>query len=151
HGKEFDVIHASPPCQGYSRLRHLPWLKDKPYPRLLEPLLRALGDIGKPWVVENVETAPLDGVVLCGVSLGLRVYRHRRFASNVLLLAPAHRQHHAVIGHGKGLNRLRTMPRSLGYISVVGHQAFSLAAARVAMGIGWMTRDELTQAVPLAY
>ena len=32
----FDAIHASPPCQGYSRLRHLPWLKDRVYPMLIE-------------------------------------------------------------------------------------------------------------------
>jgi DNA (cytosine-5)-methyltransferase 1 len=150
-GSEYDVIHASPPCQGYSRLRHLPWLKDKRYPLLLEPLHDLLAALGKPWVIENVETAPLDGVVLCGASLGLRVYRHRRFASNLLLLAPAHRQHTAVIGHGRGLNRLRTMPRSLGYISVAGHQAFSRTEARTAMEIDWMTLAELTQAIPPAY
>ncbi|KKL15711.1 hypothetical protein LCGC14_2502880, partial [marine sediment metagenome] len=34
---DFDVIHASPPCQYYSRLRHLPWLKDKVYWRSIPP------------------------------------------------------------------------------------------------------------------
>jgi DNA (cytosine-5)-methyltransferase 1 len=33
----FDAYWASPPCQGYSRLRHLPWLKDKKWPMLIDP------------------------------------------------------------------------------------------------------------------
>src|SRR5437660_1060118 len=36
HGHEFDAIHASPPCQGYSIMRNLPWLRDKVYPLLIE-------------------------------------------------------------------------------------------------------------------
>src|SRR5215510_8621482 len=37
HGQEFDHIHASPPCQFYTRLRTLPWLKDKEYWRSIPP------------------------------------------------------------------------------------------------------------------
>ena len=38
----FDVIHASPPCQAYSRLRHLPWLRDKEYWHSIPPTRAAL-------------------------------------------------------------------------------------------------------------
>src|SRR5574342_244387 len=35
--EDFDLVWASPPCQGYSRTRHLPWLKDKKRPLLIPP------------------------------------------------------------------------------------------------------------------
>lgn len=88
HGHDFEVIHASPPCQGYSAMRHLPWLRDRVYPLLLPEMLQACQALGRPYIIENVERAPLDGLVLCGLQVGLPLYRHRRFASNILLMAP---------------------------------------------------------------
>ena len=38
----FDAIHASPPCQGYSTMRNLPWLRHKEYPMLIEPIHKRL-------------------------------------------------------------------------------------------------------------
>lgn len=109
HGQEYDAIHASPPCQGYSRLRHLPWLKDKTYPLLIGPCRELLERIGKPWIVENVEDAPIGGVVLCGSMFGLSVYRHRRFASRHLLMVPHHMKHRHVIGRGRMVNDRSTI------------------------------------------
>ena len=37
-GAGFDFYHASPPCQGYSRMRHLPWLKGREWPLLIDPV-----------------------------------------------------------------------------------------------------------------
>ena len=88
HGGEFDVIHASPPCQGYSRTRHLPWLRGKRHPLLIPAVRAALQASGKPYVIENVGDAPLRGVVLCGEMFGLPYRRLRVFESNMLLLAP---------------------------------------------------------------
>jgi 23S rRNA G2069 N7-methylase RlmK/C1962 C5-methylase RlmI len=48
HGHEYDAIHASPPCQGYSRLRHLPWLKGREWPLLIEPCRALLVQAGRP-------------------------------------------------------------------------------------------------------
>ena len=58
HGHEYDVIHASPPCQSYSRLRHLPFLKERRerHPKLIDPLRDFLIEIGKPYVIENSVT-----------------------------------------------------------------------------------------------
>src|SRR3989304_4238301 len=53
----FDAYHASPPCQAYSRLRHLPWLKNKNYPALIEKTRSILEASGKPWIIENVADA----------------------------------------------------------------------------------------------
>lgn len=149
HGHEYDAIHASPPCQGYSRMRHLPWLRDRDYPLLIDPTRAALEATGRPWVIENVADAPLrSGMTLCGTMFGLRVYRHRRFESSVLLLAPPHPRHEVVIGRGRMLND-RAKANARGFVSLVGKNG--IAAARAAMGIDWMTGDELSQAIPPAY
>lgn len=160
HGHEHDVIHASPPCQGYSRLRHLPWLKGRTWPLLIEPCRDLLRAIGKPWVIENVEDAPLSGVVLCGQMFGLPVYRHRRFESNCLIVVPQHQKHQHVIGHGRFVNDRRkgtlNADSSKGawgqshIVTVAGGQ-FRKADGERALGINWMTKAQLCQAIPPAY
>lgn len=147
--RQFDAIHASPPCQGYSATASLPWLADKTYPLLIEDVRNMLDEVARPYVIENVERAPLRGVTLCGAMFGLRVYRHRRFESNALLLQPPHEKHrHVINGGSRSLNRRGRS--SSGYITVAGHQ-FRRDEASAAMGIDWMTRDELAQAIPPAY
>lgn len=146
HYDEFDAIHASPPCQGYSRMRHLPWLKGREYPMMIPATREALDATGVPWVMENVEDAPmLNGIVLCGATLGLKVYRHRRFESNILLFAPPHKKHRVVIGRGRMLND-RQSANDDGWVSLVGK-----GDGAEPMGIDWMSRDELAQAIPPAY
>ena len=108
HGHEFDAIHASPPCQGYSIMRNLPWLRGREYPLLILPTLSMLEGLGKPYVVENVmgarhgsktlkkrglEAHGLKAGWLCGAMFALPFYRHRLFASNWFWLAPGHPKH----------------------------------------------------------
>ena len=107
HGAEYDVIHASPPCQGYSRLRHLPWLKDRVYPMLIDKTRELLDKTGKPWIIENVEDSPLVGITLCGLMFGLNVYRHRKFEMSTFMLQPPHQPHQVVIGSGRMINDRR--------------------------------------------
>lgn len=176
----FDAIHASPPCQGYSRMRHLPWLAGHTWPRLIDPCrdrleaARQQGSISV-WVIENVEDAPLlNGVTLCGWTLGINVYRHRKFESSHLLLASPHRKHLYNISRGRMLGtRARNhylsrpempVPRpglnawqassgrtySQPIVGAAGHFG-GAQLVRDAMGIDWMTRDELAQAIPPAY
>lgn len=147
HGQKYDAIHASPPCQGYSRMRHLPWLKDREYPLLIDATRAALDATGRPWVIENVEGAPLPAAaMLCGTMFGLKVYRHRWFEGSILLLSPGHPKHREVIGKGRLFND-RQRGNAAGFVSLVGKDARGGAA----MGIDWMTRDELAQAIPPAY
>ena len=108
HGREFDAIHASPPCQGYSIMHNLPWLKGREYPLFIFPLRLILESIGRPWVLENVmgarhgsktlkkrglEAHGLKAGWLCGTMFGRPFYRHRLFATNWLWLAPGHPKH----------------------------------------------------------
>lgn len=158
----FDFIHASPPCQGYSRMRHLPWLKDREYPMLIEPLRKRLLDAGVSWSIENVEDAPLStrsdlfgahGVLLCGRMFDLPLYRHRKFETTTPIAQPPHPRHEHVIFPGGRLNaRYSGSGGIAGVISVTGHTTgVRVGAAKRALGIDWMVRDELTQAIPPAY
>jgi DNA (cytosine-5)-methyltransferase 1 len=148
----FDHVHASPPCQAYSRLRYLPWLRDKEYWDSIPPTRAALVAIGKPYTMENVEGAPVDGITLCGQMFGLEwddgtpLYRHRLFESTEFMLAPGHPKHTKTLVSGrllKGRARLNN-----GYV-IGGHQ--NGLRAMGAMGIDWMTGNELSQAIPPAY
>jgi len=161
HGGDFDLIHASPPCQAYSALRCLPWLKDRTYPELIEPVRAALRRSGRPYVIENVERAPLlNGLTLCGRMFGLPIYRHRQFECSDVLLSPGHAPHDVVIGHGRMVNDRRKGTLNAGsakgawgqqsIITVAGGQCRKDEAAR-ALGIDWMSKPELMQAIPPAY
>jgi DNA (cytosine-5)-methyltransferase 1 len=143
NGKDYDVIAASPPCQCYTPLRALH--PGKEYPDLL-PITRVqLILSGKPWIMENVMTAPMGGVVLCGGMFGLRVYRHRRFASSMPLTAPRHPKHRVLTSTLKGQ---KCWDAGLN-ISVTG--AVTVSVARLAMGIDWMGGKEISQAIPPSY
>ena len=92
--QDFDAIHASPPCQSYSDLAKRNRNADA-HPRLIEPVREMLDKSGRPYVIENVEGAPLQNpIVLCGTMFkGLRVIRHRLFEANFPLVAPEHIPH----------------------------------------------------------
>jgi DNA (cytosine-5)-methyltransferase 1 len=139
----FDLIHASPVCKGYSACAVL---NDVDHPRQIEAVRERLASSGIPYVIENVEGAPLrDPVVLCGAMFPeLATYRHRLFEASFPVPQPAEP------GHVHPLAKMGRPPRPGEWIQVVGHYS-DVAAARAAMGIPWMTRDELAQAIPPAY
>lgn len=150
----YDVYHASPPCQAYTDLAHL---TKRSYPRLIEPIRERLRATGKPYVIENVEGAPLiDPVLVCGVALGLRLgkyvlRRHRLFESNVNLRGTgcACRKGDgvtmAVYGGGNS-NKPRTSATS-------GGRPYKGTAdeRRAIMGMPWATMREVNEAIPPAY
>lgn len=146
NGHHYDAIHASPPCQAYTPLGALH--KHIEYPDLVEPTREALERLGKPYVIENVMAAPLikeKSITLCGGMFGLRTYRHRRFESNIPLVAPAHPKH--VI---KTATKQRKARWDEGWhVSITGDVGVYLGPA--AMGIDWMSGNELCQAIPPAY
>jgi hypothetical protein len=100
HGDEYDAIHASPPCQGYSVMRHLPWLRDREYPLLIDPVRTLLRASEKPWVIENVMGAKLDAFYLCGLMFDLPFYRHRLFETSFFWFRPRHPRHRTVVQPG---------------------------------------------------
>ena len=150
--KSFDAIHASPPCQAYSDLAARNG-NAHAWPRLIEPVRELLRSTGKPYVIENVEGAPLiDHIVLCGTMFdGLRVLRHRLFETNFFILAPPHGKHPKVHTHDKRKSHYGKTCEWRDYVQVTGGGNCTVAAAKDAMGIDWMTKRELNEAIPPAY
>ena len=150
--KSFDVIHASPPCQSYSDLAKRNGNGDQ-WPRLIVPVRKMLRKTGLPYVIENVQGAPLiDPLILCGTMFPeLRVIRHRLFESDIELTAPAHRRHPLVFTHDKRKAHNGKLNQDNAYVQVTGGGNCSIANAREAMGIDWMTKAELNESIPPAY
>lgn len=150
---DFDVIHASPPCQGYVQWNNLNaerYGSRVEHPKLIEPVRALLRRLRLPWVIENVQGAPLNSpVMLCGSMLGLNVRRHRMFESNYLLLGQRGCRHTGdeMAVYGK-LDGRRIWTRADG--SEV-RAARTLEQASAAMGIDWMTWPEIREAIPPAY
>lgn len=146
----FDVIHASPPCQAYSSLRGFTTIE---YPTLIEPVRELLIASGLPYVIENVVGAPLlNPIRLCGSSFGLGVWRHRLFEmSDPPALVPVcshylHPRPLDVTGTGGPSSKPRIAPGG-----GLSRKPSSMAQAGAAMGIDWMTRREISEAIPPAF
>lgn len=151
--RRFDAVHASPPCQVHTTLASLHKNSDyfDRHLDLIPQTRERLRALGKPYLIENVPGAPLENsVMLCGTQFGLKVYRHRYFESNCLLLVPSHVKHKDKLpGAGRGAS-----PN--GYITVVGGGGFgrgvTLHQARASMGCDWpISRRALSQAIPPQY
>jgi DNA (cytosine-5)-methyltransferase 1 len=149
---EFDAIHASPPCQRFSDLAKRNG-NGHEWPDLIGPTRRLLESTGLPYVIENVEGAPLiDPTALCGVSFPeLRVIRHRLFESNIPLVAPPHKPHPLVFTHDKRKAHYGMLDQDTAYVQVTGGGNCTVANKRDGMGIDWMTGRELNEAIPPAY
>lgn len=146
----FAAIHASPPCQAYSRSRNNGTHRDAP--KLIERTRAMMRTIGKPFVIENVEGAAKEmdsAVMICGSAFGLKAAgfdlpRHRLFECSHVILAPecSHRRGQTIGVYGNGTNSWHRKK--------VG-RCLKESEKKEAMGIDWMTRTELTQAIPPAY
>jgi DNA (cytosine-5)-methyltransferase 1 len=151
-GHEFDAIHASPPCQGYTTMSNKHREAQAKWPRLIVPTRAALVATGLPYVIENVAGARkhmINPVKLSGGMFGLGVDRPRLFESNVPLTAPPYRRPDPVIGvYGRAHDGRRLWSRADG---TELRAARTLMEGRLAMGIGWMTWAELTEAIPPAF
>lgn len=150
-----DAVHASPKCQKHSAMKsmHNAKVHEDQIPGT-RALLRAWDG---PWIMENVEGAPLiHPLRLCGSMFGLgvegaRLQRHRDFESQLPLTKPGpcvHPRGVPVLGvYGDHARNRKRRPGSADR----GVQDFTQAQANAAMGIDWMTFGELSEAIPPAY
>lgn len=144
----YDAVHASPPCQKFTIAQNAR-KNAAAHPDLIAPTRARLAAAGVPYVIENVKRAPLiNPVELCGTAFGLgaegfELRRHRLFECTfAVMVSPCwHRQPAApVFGHNAGRDFYRRHGRG-----------FNAAAKAAAMGIDWMTRDEVSEAIPPAF
>lgn len=143
-----DAIHASPPCQAYSVSTKALRLAGKHYPDLIAPTRDLLVKWGGIWVVENVPGAPMrPDLVLCGCMFSLPGLKRERWFELSWrpfdLRSPCHHSDPivTVVGHGPNQHSH--------YRHVPGPEWTALKHA--AMGINWMNREELGEAVPPPY
>ncbi len=146
YGKDYYAIHASPPCQGYSKANNI---AKKDYPMLIGETRQLLQAAGRYYIIENVVGAPLNNpTLLCGATFGLRTYRHRLFETNFSLPFMMHMGHGLSVDKSSGVNRQREMVQVWGNAQYAGYKR----RAKDAMGIDWnVTEHELAEAIPPAY
>lgn len=149
HGHEYDYIHASPECQEYSVTRSLKTTThSKDIPELREMLIAT----GKPYDIENVPGAPLiNYVLLCGTMFGLRVIRHRMFETSWgLHFSPMACNHNGKASGNRNVKGVTKNLQNFRFLTIAGND-YIAGDGRIAMDIDWMTRKELSQAIPPAY
>ena len=147
----FDFIWASPPCQAYSVAAHGERSRGRKYPDLIGPVREMLQKADAPYAIENVPGAPLvHPTKLRGTMFsGLKVIRERWFETSWFMMQPPQ------------VSEPRGLLTKHGYVSVAGNGTqgwaykkglrWLTADMRAAMGIDWMSRTELSQAIPPAY
>jgi DNA (cytosine-5)-methyltransferase 1 len=151
----YDAIHASPPCQAYS-VATKAWngrIKRADHADLVGPTRDLLKASGLPYVIENVPGAPLENPIqLCGSSFGLAVRRHRLFESNVPMMAPACAHHLQAERKYPPTRSDRTnLSPVVSVFGAGGGRAKNAELWAEAMGIDWMSKPELAQAIPPVY
>lgn len=140
----FQAIHASPPCQRYTKSQRI---RKREHPDLIEPTRLLLIESGLPFVIENVPGAPLlDPITLCGASFGLRTYRHREFEAGggLELTAPAH------LAHTAPTRKMGRLPQEGEMMHVVGNFP-GVNLVREDWRMPWASRNGLSEAIPPAY
>ena len=145
--RQFDLIHASPPCQTHSTTRHLRNAQGKGTDKvdLIPQTRKGLIASGVPYIIENVMGAPLiNPVMLCGSAFGLKVRRHRIFESNLKLQGT--KCDHKTQGRPVGIygSMRDEIPNG-------GRTAKTMEEAHEVMDIDWMIWGELVEAIPPAY
>lgn len=157
---DFAVIHASPPCQGYSQSRFIAAIHGvKEYPLLIADVRKRLESSRLAWIIENVAFSDLpDALELCGSMFGLPIRRHRWFSSSQLLFAPGPCQHtdSSINPIGNKIRGYGALASKTTYLDGKGRtrkrEAYlPLSTGQVAMDINWMSMKELSQAIPPAY
>lgn len=166
HGHEYDAIHASPPCTGYTRGTAAIPDRMARYDRLIGATREALLHVGKPYIIENVEDARkelIDPVMLCGRMFGLGaidtdgtplvVDRHRLFepSPGLLLIAPEHPKHDRtlqVAGAYGGARRDKVEART---VRKGGYVPADLTVLRTMLGTYWMSEKGCFLSIPPVY
>jgi DNA (cytosine-5)-methyltransferase 1 len=146
---QFDLVHLGAPCQRWSKMTQCRPELAAQYPDLITPLRPVLEACGRPYVIENVEGAPLipdRTIMLCGTMWGRELYRHRLIETGGGLTVPPLRHPR----HTKRASRAgHWEPGTV--MSIAGHVA-PISMAFELMGVTRkMPRERLVEAAPAYY
>lgn len=159
--RQFDLIHASPPCQAYSPATGKQRAEGKVYADLVAETRAGLEAAGVPYVIENVPAAPIrKDITLHGWMFGLNVMRKRCFEiGGWWMMQP-------------GVSKRRGSVKDGDFVTIIGKQGYrkykglpsgwrpkfdqgsGLKTWHFAMGIpeGYKFRDtEISEGIPPAY
>ena len=132
----FDVVHASPPCQAYSKATE--WAGSRhDHPRLISSIRTRLIKLCDHYIIENVECARdrlYNPFMLCGSQFGLPIRRHRYFEAPSL----------GTVSRPPCRHKKTDIPFDHG-------GKYTESQYRDALGCDWMTVHEARQAIPPAY
>jgi len=147
----FDAYHASPPCQKWSTATNIAGTKHL-HKDLIQPIRERLKATGKPYIIENIRGAPLvNPFYLCGTMFGLKLKRHRYFECSFdIYFAPATCSCKGKRGYTAAHRGYSSFKRNANLICVAGHN-FAANDGREAMGIDWVDKNTLREAIPPIY
>lgn len=145
----FDLVHASPPCQGYSSANRR---YNKPHPQHIATVRNRLQQLAGVYCIENVDGAVKElqsPVRVCGGYFNLLTWRHRLFESNAPIVGTPHKHTQRNIPVYGTFDGRRLWTRTNGSEL---RAVRSVAEAQVALGISWTGhKRELAEAIPPAY
>ena len=143
YGYQYDAIHASPPCQAYTKATKQWRMKGRKYADMIHITREALVEIGKPYVIENVPGSPLNNpILLNGSVFGIKIHRPRYFETSFFMMQPD-------VPPMKPVKMGRSVIDG-DIVQPVGHFSGVRYVAKE-MGCAWMGQKELAQAIPPAY
>lgn len=147
HLDDFDLIHASPPCQHFTRYKNVHTDITDRYENLLPETIDLLD--GWPHVIENLTSAPMRGdIELCGSMFALDVRRHRWFqASWAMLTPPCNHKYWVERKYKSSTDRPNKR-----FTCEIGAWDEPIDVQKQAMGVDHdITVRELSEAIPPAY
>lgn len=164
HGHTFDAIHASPPCQAYTRGNAG---RETSWPRLIAPLRIVLDEYAPavPYVIENVADARdelHDPTMLCGCMFNLHttdtdgetihLLRQRLFETNFPLTSPAVCDHTYIEWVAGAYGGARRDKYEAKFVRKGGYVPKDKAVVQALLGIDHpMTWNGLFESIPPAY
>ena len=138
HGHEYDFIHASPECEGYSHLTPKKYRGN--HSKQIHEVRDLLQAVGKPYVIENVKGARYElrnPLMLCGSMFNLPIFRHRYFEISgfeIIFTPPC-------------CHNFKPIPIN----SSSAQRTANTAECAYGLKIDWMIREEMRKAIPPAY
>lgn len=155
--EQFDAIHASPPCQGYSHAtkndsEYVHYSSGKQTPKLIAPIRAVFNELKIPYVIENVIGAKNDLInpfFLTGYMFDLPIQRKRCFEANFNVVQP--------------IENKKISAKEYARINGIDYRDMSVTGKsrrkgsietwkRIMGGMDWAKRGwELVEAIPPAY